>query len=104
MIIDSSTFRPTHESGHRAGYGDAKRKRGPNLHLAFDTLGHLLALLVTQARVDERIAFARLAEAIQEGTDDSVTLIYADQDYTGEKASSPARDQGIHSRVVGRQR
>ena len=34
----------------------------------------------------------------------SVTLIYADQDYTGEKASSPARNQGIRSRVADYQR
>jgi len=29
---------------------------------------------------------------VQEATNDSVTLVYADQGYTGEKASSAARD------------
>ena len=99
-IIDSRTLRSTPESGPRAGYDGAKRKRGSKLHLAVDTLGHLLALHVTPASVDDRAAVARLAEAVQEATDDSVTLVYADQGYTGEKASSAARDQGIHLQVV----
>ncbi len=59
-----------------------------------------MALHVTPAIVDDRAAVARLAEAVQEATDDSVTLVYADQGYTGEKASSAARDQGIHLQVV----
>ena len=46
-IIDSRTLRSTPESGSRAGYDGAKRKRGSKLHLAVDTLGHLLALHVT---------------------------------------------------------
>ena len=43
-IIDSRTLRSTPESGIRAGYDGAKRKRGSKVHLAVDTLGHLLAL------------------------------------------------------------
>src|SRR6202051_1899630 len=49
-IIDSRTLRSTPESGPRAGYDGAKRKKGSKLHLAVDTLGHLLALHVTPAR------------------------------------------------------
>ena len=99
-IIDSRTLRSTPESGPRAGYDGAKRKRGSKLHLAVDTLGHLLALHVTPASVDDRAAVARLAEAVQEATDDSMTLVYSDQGYTGEKASSAVCDQGIHLQVV----
>src|SRR6516225_9132086 len=53
-IIDSRTLRSTPESGVRAGYDGAKRKRGSKLHLAVDTLGHLLALHVTPANTDDR--------------------------------------------------
>src|SRR5579864_8284195 len=42
-IIDSRTLRSTPESGQRAGYDGAKRKRGSKVHMAVDTLGHLLA-------------------------------------------------------------
>jgi transposase len=59
-----------------------------------------LALHVTPASVDDRAAVARLAEAVQEATDDSMTLVYSDQGYTGEKASSAVCDQGIHLQVV----
>ena len=41
-----------------------------------------------------------MAAAVQEAADDSVTFVYADQGYTGDKASIAARDQGIHLQVV----
>lgn len=43
-VIDSRTLRSTVESGTRAGYDGAKRKRGSKVHMAVDTSGHLLAL------------------------------------------------------------
>jgi transposase len=48
-ILDSRTLQSTPESGKRAGYDGAKRKRGSKVHIAVDTLGHLLALHVTAA-------------------------------------------------------
>ncbi|WP_415494670.1 transposase [Acetobacter sp.] len=48
-VIDSRTLRSTPESGSRVGYDGAKRKKGSKLHMAVDTLGHLLALHVTPA-------------------------------------------------------
>ena len=48
-IIDSRTLRSTPESGTRAGYDGANRKRGSKVHMAVDTLDHLLALHVTPA-------------------------------------------------------
>ena len=53
-IIDSRTLRSTPESGERAGYDGAKRKKGSKLHIAVDTLGHLLALHVTPASASMR--------------------------------------------------
>jgi len=99
-IIDSRTLRSTPESGQRAGYDGGKRKRGSKLHLAVDTLGHLLALHVTPANVDDRAEVGRLAEAIQDATDETVTLAYVDQGYTGDKPAEAARAQGIALEVV----
>jgi transposase len=45
--IDSRTLQSTPESGARAGYDGAKRRKGSKVHIAVDTLGHLLALRVT---------------------------------------------------------
>lgn len=99
-IIDSRTLRSTLESGQRAGYDGAKRKRGSKLHMAVDTLGHLLALHVTPANVDDRAEVSRLAAAVQDVTGESVTLAYVDQGYTGEAPAEAARKQGIALEVV----
>lgn len=101
-IIDSRTLRSTPESGARAGYDGAKRKRGSKVHMAVDTLGHLLALHVTPADVGDRAAVARLAADIQDATGDNVTLAYVDQGYTGAVAAdaAAAAAEGIALHVV----
>ena len=99
-IVDSRTLRSTPESGPRAGYDGAKRKRGSKVHIAVDTLGHLLALHVTPADVGDRAAVARLAADIQEATGDSVDLAYVDQGYTGDAAAKAAAAEGIKLEVV----
>jgi len=53
-ILDSRTLQSSPESGHRAGHDGAKRKRGSKVHMAVDTLGHLLALHVTPASAQDR--------------------------------------------------
>ena len=99
-IIDSRTLRSTPESGPRAGYDGAKRKRGSKVHLAVDTLGHLLALHVTPADVGDRQAVARLAADVQEATGETVKLAYVDQGYTGDTAAEAAAAEGITLEVV----
>ena len=64
-ILDSRTPRSSPEIGERAGYGGAKRKNGSKLHLAVDTLGHVLALHVTPASTEDRAEVDRLAGAVQ---------------------------------------
>ncbi len=102
-ILDSRTLRSTPESGHRAGYDGAKRKRGSKVHAAVDTLGHLLALHITPASEHDREQVEKLAEAIREATGDSVELAYVDQGYTGERAAKEAAEHGIHLEVVKHQ-
>ncbi len=99
-IIDSRTLRSTPESGTRAGYDGAKRKRGSRVHMAVDMLGHLLALHVTSADVGDRQAVARLAADIQDATGDTVTLAYVDQGYAGPAATEAAAVEGITLEVV----
>jgi transposase len=94
-IMDSRTLRSTPESGTRAGYDGATRKRGSKVHLAVDTLGHPLALHVTAADVGDREAVACLAADIQDATGDAVSLAYVDQGYTGETVANAAAAEGI---------
>jgi len=58
VILDSRTLQSSPESGQRAGYDGAKRKRGSKGHIAVDTLGQLLALRVTAANEQDRPASA----------------------------------------------
>ncbi len=99
-VLDSRTLRSTPESGGRAGWDGHKRTKGSKLHLAVDTLGHLLALRVTPANADDRAAVAGLAEAVQGATGESVHLAYVDQGYTGERPAEAARAHGITLEVV----
>ena len=99
-IIDSRTLRSTPESGPRTGYDAAKRKKGSKLHLAVDTRGHLLAPHVTPADVGDRAEVARVAQAIQEVINESVSLAYVDQGYTGENTAKAAEAHGIALEVV----
>ena len=102
-ILDSRTLRSTPESGHRAGYDGAKRKRGSKVHAAVDTLGHLLALHVTPANEHDREQVEKLAEAVQEVTGESVELAYVDQGYSGEQPAADAQERGIRLEVVKHQ-
>ena len=64
---DSRTLQSTPESGARAGYDGHKRRKGSKVHAAVDTLGHLLALLVTPANEQDRAQVEELAEARPSG-------------------------------------
>src|SRR4051794_14392727 len=76
VILDSRTLRSTPESGLRAGYDGAKRKKGSKFHIAVDTLGHLLATPVTPAAAQDRAQVTVLAKAVQEATGASVELAF----------------------------
>jgi transposase len=99
-IFDSRTLQSTPESGHRAGYDGAKRKKGSKVHIAVDTLGYLLALHVTPANEQDREQVGKLAKAVQKETGKSVELAYVDQGYTGETPQAAAKKQKIELSVV----
>jgi transposase len=100
VIFDSRTVQSTPESGGGAGYDGHKRRKGRKTHVAIDTLGHLLALVVTPASAQDREQVAALAAAVQEVTGQSVEISFVDQGYTGEQAAAAAAAQGIRLEVV----
>ena len=99
-IFDSRTVQGTPESGQRAGYDGHKKKKGAKLHLAVDTLGEFLALVVTPADEGDRAQVEELARQVQEATGDTVELAYVDQGYTGRDAAAAAEGWGIRLEVV----
>ena len=99
-VFDSRTLRSTPESGHRARYDGAKRKKGSKVHMAVDTLGHLLALHVTAADEQDREQVGKLAREVQKQTGKSVELAYVDQGYTGDRPAEAAERHAIELSVV----
>ena len=100
VILDSRTLQSTPESGGRAGYDGHKRRKGSKVHMAVDTLGQLLTLLVTPANEQDRAQVGELAKQIQKITGDSVEIAFVDQGYTGDKAAAAAEEHGIRLEVV----
>jgi len=99
-IFDSRTLQSTPESGPRAGYDSAKRRRGSKVHMAVDTLGHLLALHVTAANEQDRSQVTTLAAKGHEVTGDAVEVAFVDQGDTGEQAAEDAHPQPMRLGVV----
>lgn len=100
VILDSRTLQSTPTSGARAGYDGHKRRKGSKVHAAVDTLGELLALVVTPANEQDRAQVAQLATAVQEVTGQSVELAWVDQGYTGDATADAAQAHGIQLVVV----
>jgi transposase len=99
-IMDGRTLQSTPESGERAGFDGAKKKKGSKVHVAVDTMGNLLALKVTAANEQEREQVAELAAKVQEVTGGAVEISFVDQGYTGENAAQQASEHGIKLEVV----
>lgn len=100
VVLDCRTLRSWLESGERAGYDGAKRKKGAKVHLAVDTLALPVALHVTPADAGDRGEVGGLAAAVQAETGGSVDLAFVDQGYTGDRAAEAAKAHGIALEAV----
>lgn len=99
-ILDGRTLQSSPESGARAGYDGHKRRKGSKVHLAVDTLGQLLAVVVTPANEQERAQVDTLATKIQQATGDAVEIAFVDQGYTGDQPAAAAEQHGMRLEVV----
>ena len=100
VILDSRTLQSTPTSGADAGFDGAKKRKGRKVHVAVDTLGHLLALYVTPANASDRAPVAELTKQVQNLTNGHVEIAFADTGYTGEPAAQAAADQGVQLQVI----
>jgi transposase len=98
-VLDSRTLKST-PSSEGAAYDGAKRVKGRKLHLAVDTLGHLLAAVVSPADVQDRAVVAQLCAEMQAEVAGTVTAAFVDQGYTGAQAAMDAAEQGVELLVV----
>ena len=65
-----------------------------------DTLGQLLAVLVTPANEQDRAQVGALAEQNQEATGEAIEVAFVDQGYTGDQRTADAQARGIRLEVV----
>src|ERR671925_380601 len=81
-IMDSQSVKTTEESGRIKGYDGGKQVKGRKRHLLVDTLGLLLAVVVTAASVSDpagaRLLFKRLG-----GSCKKLRRIWVDGTYRG---------------------
>ena len=78
--IDSQSAKGT-ETTEGAGYDGGKKIKGRKRHILTDTLGLLLAVVVTSAKMDDGVAAPKVVARLDRSAAPRLTAIFADQKY-----------------------
>ena len=98
-IIDSQSVRTSAQGGPK-GFDANKKVKGRKRHLATDTLGLLLAVVVTAASTQDRDAGPEVLDAAL-ARYPTLALVYVDQGYAG-RCATAMRERDVRVEVVRR--
>lgn len=98
-IIDSQSVRTSPQGGPR-GFDAAKKVKGRKRHIATDTLGLLLAVIITPASVQDRDAAPALVDATLDRYP-TVALVYGDAGYAG-RCVDVLRSRDVEVEIIRR--